>query len=98
MGRRKHTAWKKLKRDKKGRWLPSTEKPKKEEKKKLKHSKKELATEDVEQVLEQVGKKFQESCPRCAGEMENHWIRCGPNKVVEVRKCQICNFWLPISE
>ena len=37
-------------------------------------------------------------CPRCGGDMHTHRIRCGPNRLVSVEKCEICNFWLPIGE
>ncbi|WP_457559749.1 hypothetical protein [Candidatus Harpocratesius sp.] len=37
-------------------------------------------------------------CPRCGGDMKFHRIRCGPERLVSVTKCEICNFWLPIGK
>ncbi len=106
MAKSKRTSWKELGRDSRGRWLPREKSSKSSNKipynpeKSAAAKEREISsnTQAVENVLNQISQNFQKSCPRCAGEMSKHWIRCGPNKLVEVQKCAICNFWLPVSQ
>ena len=86
--------WKHLQRDSRGRWVkqPKT--------KGITKSKKKIVTKpkEAEKILDKIEKKYEKICPRCAGDLKFHTIRCGPEKLVKVRRCAICNFWLPISE
>ena len=92
--------WKGLPRDSKGRWTKKNGKPAKK-KKKISAKKKTpppASATKVEQKLDDIKKEFQMECPRCSGDMRNFRIRCGPEKTVKVKKCKICNFWLPLAE
>lgn len=86
--------WKNIQRDSRGRWVKQpktngTTKPK---------TKRVTKPKEAEKILDKIEKKYEKICPRCAGDLKYHTIRCGPEKLVKVRRCAICNFWLPISE
>ena len=103
--------WKNLTRDSRGRWVKrqstDTVKPtkktvtKRKKKSTSKKSSKKIvpSTElkQASQILDQVQKDFEKICPRCSGDLKFFKIRCGPQKLVSVRKCNICNFWIPIT-
>ncbi len=92
--------WKGLPRDNKGRWMKK--KGKSATKKKKPISKKKASTPasttKVKEELDGIKKDFMMECPRCSGDMGNFRIRCGPEKTVKVKKCKVCNFWLPLAE
>ena len=104
--------WKNLTRDSKGRWVKrqSSVAVKTRKKPRVKRSKKTTQRkiapfkapptkpEQLIRKLEEVKKEFSSECPRCGGDLKYFKIRCGPQKLVSVRKCNICNFWIPISE
>jgi len=50
------------------------------------------------QILDKFQQDFTKICPRCSGDLKFFKIRCGPQKLVSVRKCIVCNFWIPISD
>ena len=94
-------AWKNLSRDSSGRWVKGsgTKSPKKAPKKKVKQAKKKVSSEKgVTAALDQIKEDFGNICPRCSGDMKFHNVRCGPERLIKVKKCNICNFWLPIQK
>ncbi len=80
--------WKHLERDQRGRWtkqeLISTQRI-------------SPPTRTVIAILDKIERDFHETCPRCSGDMGLHTIRCGPQRLVKVKKCSTCNFWLPLT-
>ena len=100
------THWEHLPRDSKGRWVKQSPKKGKTSKKSSKKSskpssKKGSATPNatkVEKILDDIKKEFDASCPRCGGNMKNFKIRCGPAKLIDVKKCILCNYWLPLQQ
>ena len=103
----RHAAWKTLKRDSRGRWqkksaLSGTTKfaPTTASKSLIKEidTKLAISTEkEAQSVLNAVQTEFNLTCPRCAGDMVKKNIRCGPERLVMVNKCTICNFFLPLN-
>jgi hypothetical protein len=104
----RHAAWKTLARDAKGRFQkrkstsdakcsssPDIEFLKKS--KLLPISGKCISEEQVQTALNEVQNELTRSCPRCAGDMSRKTIRCGPDRVVAVQKCAICNYYIPIT-
>lgn len=97
--------WKSLPRDSKGRWVKSR-KRKRTQQKEPAPSKTAAKAPKNSQNTAKVSSKVEpipyippnNLCPRCGGDMHAHRIRCGPNRLVSVEKCEICNFWLPIGE
>ena len=101
-GRSRKSHWKNLTRDSRGRWVKrqSSGAVKIPKKPAIKRSKKILPTKSKQasQILDGIQKDFEKICPRCSGDLKFFKIRCGPQKLVSVRKCNICNFWIPITE
>ncbi len=101
----KRSNWKNLRRDSRGRWISSkaaktigvkAKKPlKKDIKKKTSGVKEE---KEVTKILSQLEQNFAVDCPRCGGDLKHHRIRCGPDRLISVKKCSICNYWIPLSE
>lgn len=85
--------WTELERDNKGRWVKKNNLSTKSIPPKRYVSKPQEATE----ILDSIEKDFEKLCPRCAGDMKSHMIRCGPDRLVKVQRCNVCNFWLPQS-
>lgn len=89
--------WQDLPRDKNGRWMK-----KRKKKSTITSKKKPLNTPQLTSTLsDQLEKKEtprNSLCPRCGGDMRRHRIRCGPERLVSVKKCEICNYWIPLSE
>lgn len=87
--------WKNLERDQRGRWIKqellSTQMPKQTS------MVSSPPANTVIAILDKIERDFHESCPRCSGDMGLHTIRCGPQRLVKVKKCGICNFWLPLA-
>jgi hypothetical protein len=103
----RHAAWKTLNRDSRGRWVKKTSstggsksntvlvaKPSIPEFDKNKAISQDT---DAQNVLNKVQTEFNLSCPRCAGDMVKKNIRCGPERLVAVNKCTVCNFFLPLN-
>jgi hypothetical protein len=94
--------WRNIPRDKKGRWikqksnaLGTVKKSKKKISKKSKPAPPSPTEQSITSAMDQIGANFGNECPRCSGDMKFHRIRCGPEKLVRVKKCSTCNFWLP---
>ena len=101
----KRSNWKNLKRDSRGRWIssktPKTKvvKEKKPPKKDLKKISSDVKEEKkVDKILNQMKQNFAVDCPRCSGDLKRVRIRCGPDRLISVNKCIICNYWIPLSE
>ncbi len=102
---KKHSNWKNLTRDSRGRWV-SSKKIKSTSVKVKKAPKKDLMkkTSDVKEqkkvvkILSDLEQTFSVDCPRCGGDLKHHRIRCGPDRLISVKKCSICNYWIPLSE
>ncbi|MHA1602135.1 MAG: hypothetical protein ACTSVL_04390 [Promethearchaeota archaeon] len=93
--------WHNLERDARGRWVKKKKSPNNSSKSKLISKQPASAIErpkEAEKVLNKIKHDFQELCPRCGGDMKIFSIRCGPNRITKVNKCQICNFWLPLGD
>lgn len=86
--------WKDLPRDPKGRWMKRSSKKKKKNTKSVKSS----SPNNITAILDKVKDEFNSFCPRCGGNMKNFRIRCGPEKLVDVNKCILCNFWIPTQD
>ena len=93
--RGKFEHWKDLPRDSKGRWVKRT--PSQKSKPKTPRTA-PISAKEATTHLDKIKEEFDEICPRCSGDMKFHRIRCGPEKTVKVKKCMVCNFWLPLSE
>jgi hypothetical protein len=96
----RHAAWKTLRRDNKGRWIKQG--PPKTPDLNIKPTSPPISnssqTEASVQVILNTAKEiFEAACPRCAGDMEKKYIRCGPEKLIWVKKCSTCNFYIPVS-
>ena len=101
----KRSNWKNLRRDSRGRWISSKptketlakekKPPKKDLKKKTSDGKEE---KKVTEILSQLEQDFAVDCPRCSGDLKRVRIRCGPDRLISVNKCIICNYWIPISD
>ncbi len=100
--------WKSLPRDAKGRWIKRGSsgivKKKRLELKKtqvqIPKNTPSLAINKAaraEKILDKIQADFNSHCPRCGGKMKNFRIRCGPEKLVDVNKCVLCNYWIPIQ-
>ncbi|MHA1744826.1 MAG: hypothetical protein ACTSWW_02435 [Promethearchaeota archaeon] len=103
--------WKNLTRDSRGRWVKrqSSSAVKSQKKPAVKRSKKApqgkpagkkvppTKPKQASQILDGIQKDFEKICPRCSGDLKFFKIRCGPQKLVSVRKCNVCNFWIPIT-
>ena len=101
--------WTTLSRDSRGRWVRQSTKKKKQNRStqtKIKTKAKSVplssikyqkASEEkkVTKILDDIENDFNQSCPRCGGIMGYHKIRCGPEKLVSVSKCRLCNYWVP---
>ncbi len=85
--------WKNIARDSKGRWVKQKNPKTVKEIQTVRQTKKK-----IESILDDIEKKYEKYCPRCAGDLQNHKIRSGPDKLISVRRCLICNFWLPFKE
>ena len=110
-GRSQKSHWKNLTRDSRGRWvkrqssvsIKSTKKSRVKRSTKAPQRKPTLKkgtpteSEQASQILDNFQKDFAKICPRCSGDLKFFKIRCGPHKLVSVRKCNVCNFWIPIS-
>jgi len=101
----KRSNWKNLKRDSRGRWISSKAtkstvvKEKKPPKKDLKKKTSDIKEEKkVTKILTQMEQNFAVDCPRCSGDLKRVRIRCGPDRLITVNKCIICNYWIPLSE
>jgi hypothetical protein len=53
--------------------------------------------EDAKEILRDIQEEFNQHCPRCGGNMKKQSIRCGPERLVKVNKCKICNYWVPLK-
>ena len=49
-----------------------------------------------ETVRETLKQQAFAKCPRCSGKMNVRSIRCGPQRVVQVSLCSICNYNIPL--
>ncbi|MHA1612582.1 MAG: hypothetical protein ACTSVZ_05195 [Promethearchaeota archaeon] len=89
--------WKNLPRDSKGRWAKRRKK-----KSPSSSSKKPAAppshSKTIKQLANVVTPQKNHLCPRCGGDMKKFRIRCGPERLVSVQKCKICNYWIPLAE
>ena len=101
----KRSNWKNLKRDSRGRWISSKTKKstslkaKKPIKKDLKKTFSGVKEEKkVTKILSKIEQNFAVDCPRCSGDLKRVRIRCGPDRLISVNKCIICNYWIPLSE
>ena len=102
---KKRSNWKNLTRDSRGRWVSSKtakttsvkvkKPPKKSSKKKTSAIKEQ---KKVTKILSQLEQDFAVDCPRCGGDLKHHRIRCGPDRLISVKKCNICNYWIPLPE
>ena len=102
---KKRSNWKNLTRDSRGRWVSSKtakttsvkvkKPPKKSSKKKTSAIKEQ---KKVTKILSQLEQDFAVNCPRCGGDLKHHRIRCGPDRLISVKKCNICNYWIPLPE
>ncbi len=102
---KKRSNWKNLTRDSRGRWVSSKKTkptsvkvkkpPKKSSKKKASVVKEQ---KEVTKILSQLEQDFTVDCPRCGGDLKHHRIRCGPDRLISVKKCSICNYWIPLSD
>ncbi len=102
---KKRSNWKNLTRDSRGRWISSkktkatsvkVKRPsKKTSKKKISMPKEQ---KKVTKILTQLEQDFSVDCPRCGGDLKLHRIRCGPDRLISVKKCKICNYWIPLSD
>ncbi|MHA1720195.1 MAG: hypothetical protein ACTSWX_04155 [Promethearchaeota archaeon] len=100
--------WKNLQRDSRGRWVKAKTTKKttttavkgKGTPKKVKKKQIETSTEQKKatNVLNQMKQNFNTECPRCGGDLKHFRIRCGPDRLVSVKKCNICNYWIPLAE
>lgn len=101
----KRSNWKNLKRDSRGRWISSKTtkktsfKVKKPIKKDLKKKTSGIKEEKkVTKILSQLEQDFAVDCPRCSGDLKHFRIRCGPDRLISVKKCIVCNYWIPLSD
>jgi len=98
----KRSNWKNLRRDSRGRWISSKKtsvKAKKPIKKAIKKNTSEAKEQkEVTKILGQIEQTFAVDCPRCGGDLKHHRIRCGPERLISVKKCNICNYWIPLSD
>lgn len=102
---KKRSNWKNLTRDSRGRWVSSKKtkstsikvkkQPKKSSKKKTSAIKEQ---KKVTKILSQLEQDFAVNCPRCSGDLKHFRIRCGPDRLISVKKCIICNYWIPLSD
>jgi len=104
--------WKNLTRDSRGRWVKrqssgvvkSPKKPAVKRSHKASQRKPALKkpsptkSKQASQILDGIQKDFEKICPRCSGDLKFFKIRCGPQKLVSVRKSKVCNFWIPITD
>ncbi|TFH26362.1 MAG: hypothetical protein E4G98_07140 [Promethearchaeota archaeon] len=100
-GRKTHspgsTHWENLPRDNKGLWS------KRRKKKNASTSHKNSfvppsQSKTINHTIPSVASTQNSLCPRCGGDMRGHRIRCGPERLVSVKKCNICNYWIPLAE
>lgn len=92
--------WKNLTRDEKGRWIkkPSANASKDSKKSLEPASCPKCANEtSIQKTIDAIETEFNANCPRCGGSMRNRPIRCGPERIVNVRQCGICNFYIPVK-
>lgn len=104
----KRSNWKNLRRDSRGRWISSKATKttsikakkhlKKVIKKKTSEAKEAKEQKKVTKILGQIEQTFAVDCPRCGGDLKHHRIRCGPERLISVKKCNICNYWIPLSD
>ena len=102
---KKRSNWKNLTRDSRGRWVSSKtakttsvkvkKPPKKSSKKKTSVVKEQ---KKVTKILSQLEQNFSVDCPRCSGDLKHFRIRCGPDRLISVKKCIVCNYWIPLSD
>jgi uncharacterized protein with PIN domain len=90
--------WNNLARDEKGRWIKREGSVTSKKIKKSSSSVKDnsLSEQNITQVITEIQSDFIENCPRCGGNMRKRPIRCGPERVIDVKQCFICNFYIPI--
>jgi len=101
----KRSNWKNLRRDSRGRWI-SSKSTKKTSSKVKKPIKKDIKKETsgikeekkVTKILSQLEQNFTVDCPRCSGDLKHFRIRCGPDRLISVKKCIVCNYWIPLSD
>ncbi len=99
--RKSHSAssnhWKNLPRDNMGRW--AKRRKKKTPSPSQKKSNVSLTqSKTISQPAPTVPSTQISLCPRCGGDMKRFRIRCGPERLVSVKKCKICNYWIPLAE
>ncbi|MHA1673385.1 MAG: hypothetical protein ACTSYI_07135 [Promethearchaeota archaeon] len=89
--------WKSLPRDSMGRWAKRRKKktPSPPQKKSNVPS---TQSKTISQPAATVISTQNSLCPRCGGDMKRFRIRCGPERLVSVKKCKICNYWIPLAE
>lgn len=94
----KHEHWQEIPRNKKGRWVKRSKNTKTSSSMPVRQGTSALGAMSIKTVadtLDNIQKKFDTGCPRCSGQMKTQSIRCGPDRLIQVKKCEICNFWLP---
>ena len=90
--------WKDLNRDTKGRWVKAKKASKSSSNRKSSNKQADSKEEQkVTHILDDIKDDFSKSCPRCGGLMGYHKIRCGPEKLISVSKCKLCNYWIPAT-
>ena len=47
-------------------------------------------------VLDHIKQNFEQSCPKCGGDMEKKLIILGPERRLHARQCKLCKFYMPI--
>lgn len=105
----KASPWQQILRDERGRWIKGTRVSASKETAATKSSTKNTSPKSThpEQeitpnaIMNEKPKEIEEEkvdCPRCGGNMKNKPIRCGPDRVIKVKICGLCNFWVPISQ
>ncbi|MHA1474919.1 MAG: hypothetical protein ACTSRX_04630 [Promethearchaeota archaeon] len=101
----KRSNWKNLKRDSRGRWISSktTKKPSAKVKKPIKKDLNKTFSgvkeeKKVANILNHLEHDFTVDCPRCSGDLKHFRIRCGPDRLISVKKCIVCNYWIPLSD
>jgi len=92
--------WKNLTRDEKGRWIKKPSQNASQDSPKSSDTApcvKCASEKTIQKTIDAIETEFNASCPRCGGAMRNRPIRCGPERIVNVRQCGICNFYIPVK-
>ena len=46
-------------------------------------------------VLDKIRENFSKSCPKCGGELKEHYLIINTTRRMHVLQCKICKFYLP---